>query len=546
MNKVNCAIYVRKSTEKGLEQEFNSLHNQEEACKNYILSQAFNSWEYYKTYEDGGISGGTMKRPGLIEMLDEIKSGKIQTVVVYKVDRLSRSIFDFHNMMKEFEQYNCNFVSITQAFDTSNSMGKLTLNMLLSFAQFEREVSSERIRDKLAASKAKGMWIGGHPPLGYDLVDKKLIPNEEEVKQVNHIFEKYLELKSLRRLTEYVNENGIRAKSWKLKDGRIREGGKFNIHSLRNLLSNKTYLGKIEHKRLKEVYEGEHERIISKELFKKVQEAIDLYRTSYTTKRETIKPLLYQKLYSKEDVMFKKKSGSAHGREYCYYVIPGFYLGMQDVNDVVLEAMQNFLNADLKSYFDEYGIKMIKRIDFQKLKKNPEKLKEFIQRAVKKVIYVDQEIEVYMSKEVEDYKGFQSNGYYNDEVEEKDIQDTEGGLLIKQFFHIQYKNASNQYHAIDKKFMTQYEMNESLVRAVCIGWKYRKEYEKGKNINEIGKAMKVTNRTVYKYLNLAYLSPKIINDIFKYRVRENLSLDDLWKISSQLMDFKEQEKLFYN
>ena len=163
MTRINCAVYVRKSTEKGLELEFNSLHNQEEACRSYILSQAFNNWEYFKTYTDGGISGGTMERPALKQMLEDIRHGLIQTVVVYKVDRLSRSIMDFHNMMKEFDKYGCSFVSITQAFDTSTSMGKLTLNMLLSFAQFEREVSSERVRDKICASKAKGLWTGGIP-----------------------------------------------------------------------------------------------------------------------------------------------------------------------------------------------------------------------------------------------------------------------------------------------------------------------------------------------------------------------------------------------
>ena len=157
MPKINCAIYTRKSTEHGLDMEFNSLQNQEEACKAYILSQAFNNWEYYKTYSDGGISGGTMERPGLQALLNDIREGHIQVVVVYKVDRLSRSIIDFHKMMQEFDKYNCNFVSITQSFDTSNSMGKLTLNMLLSFAQFEREVSAERVRDKIAASKAKGL-----------------------------------------------------------------------------------------------------------------------------------------------------------------------------------------------------------------------------------------------------------------------------------------------------------------------------------------------------------------------------------------------------
>ena len=157
MPKIRCAVYVRKSTEYGLEQDFNSLNNQEEACRAYIAAQAFNGWEYTNTYTDAAISGDTTDRPALQQMLHDMSRGLIQTVVVYKVNRLSRSIMDFHNMMKEFEKYKCNFVSITQAFDTSTSMGKLTLNMLLSFAQFEREVSSERVRDKIRATRAKGI-----------------------------------------------------------------------------------------------------------------------------------------------------------------------------------------------------------------------------------------------------------------------------------------------------------------------------------------------------------------------------------------------------
>ena len=182
---IKCAVYVRKSTEHGLEQEFYSLLNQDESCKAYITSQAFNNWEYVRTYTDAAISGGTMERPALKQMLEDISKGLINTVVVYKVDRLSRSILDFHNMMKYFDKYNCNFVSVTQAFDTSTSMGKLTLNMLLSFAQFEREVVSERVRDKIRASKAKGLWMGGNPPLGYDIKDKKLVINEAEAQQVS-------------------------------------------------------------------------------------------------------------------------------------------------------------------------------------------------------------------------------------------------------------------------------------------------------------------------------------------------------------------------
>ena len=198
MNNINCAIYCRKSSEKGLDQEFTSLDNQELACKSYILSQKFQGWTYYKTYSDAGISGGTTNRPSLQEMLKDIKSGKIQVVLVYKIDRLSRSIYDFKKMMKDdFEKNNCTLVSITQSFDTSTAMGKLTLNMLLSFAEFEREVAAERVKDKIFATKSQGLWTGGCPPLGYDIKFKQLEINQEEAQTVNKIFELYLESSSL-------------------------------------------------------------------------------------------------------------------------------------------------------------------------------------------------------------------------------------------------------------------------------------------------------------------------------------------------------------
>lgn len=225
MNRINCAIYTRKSTEHGLDMEFNSLQNQEEACKAYILSQAFNGWEYYKTYSDGGISGGTMERLGLKTLLDDIRACKVQVVVVYKVDRLSRSIIDFHKMMQEFDKYGCNFVSITQSFDTSNSMGKLTLNMLLSFAQFEREVSAERVRDKIAASKAKGLWMGGTPPIGYDAKERQLIVNEGEAQLVRLIFQKYIETENMFAVADYLNSQGICTKKWVARRSKREHGG---------------------------------------------------------------------------------------------------------------------------------------------------------------------------------------------------------------------------------------------------------------------------------------------------------------------------------
>ena len=199
--KIRCAIYTRKSSEEGLEQDFNSLHAQRESCEAYIESQKQEGWACLKDhYDDGGISGATMGRPALQQLLSDIEAGKVDVVVVYKVDRLTRALSDFAKMVDIFDAHDVSFVSVTQQFNTTSSMGRLTLNVLLSFAQFEREVTGERIRDKIAASKKKGMWMGGMVPLGYDAKDRKLVANRQEAKTVRHIFRRYAELGSVRYL----------------------------------------------------------------------------------------------------------------------------------------------------------------------------------------------------------------------------------------------------------------------------------------------------------------------------------------------------------
>lgn len=265
-----CAIYTRKSSEEGLEQEFNSLDAQSEACHAYIRSQKAEGWSAVKTaYDDGGYSGGNMDRPGLKKLMEDIQAGKVHIVVVYKIDRLTRSLMDFAKLVEIFDKHGVTFVSVTQSFNTTTSMGRLTLNVLLSFAQFEREVTGERIRDKIAASKKKGMWMGGMTPFGYDRVDKKLLVNTEEAKTVRLIFQKYLALGCVRRLKEYLDTNGIRSKIRTSKKGQQWGGAKFSRGLLYKLLINPVYVGRIKHKTI--VYEGQHEAIVPIELWDKVQ-----------------------------------------------------------------------------------------------------------------------------------------------------------------------------------------------------------------------------------------------------------------------------------
>jgi site-specific DNA recombinase len=269
-----CAIYTRKSSEEGLEQNFNSLHAQRQACEAYVKSQAGEGWRLVKTgFDDGGFSGATMDRPALKALLDHVKEKRIDVVVVYKVDRLTRSLADFAKIVEIFDAEGVSFVAVTQQFNTTTSMGRLTLNVLLSFAQFEREVTGERIRDKIAASKQKGMWMGGSVPLGYDLSDHRLDVNAAEAETVRLIFQLYLELKTLRRVRDELDRKSIVSKQWVSKGG-VRHGGfRFHRGALYHLLANPIYVGEIRHKKV--TYPGQHEPIVERATWQRVQEMLN-------------------------------------------------------------------------------------------------------------------------------------------------------------------------------------------------------------------------------------------------------------------------------
>jgi site-specific DNA recombinase len=271
--KVRAAVYTRKSSEEGLSQEFNSLDAQRAAGEAYIASQSAEGWVLVPDrFDDGGISDATLERPALKRLLADIEARKIDCVVVYKVDRLSRSLMDFARLIETFERHGVSFVSVTQAFNTTNSMGRLTLNVLLSFAQFERELAGERIRDKFAASRAKGMWMGGSPPLGYDIRDRKLVVNLAEAELVRLIFRRFLDLGSALLLIRDLNAQGHRTKSWTTRAGTFREGRPFDKGTLYKILRNRTYLGEAVHKG--QSYPGEHEPIVDRATWDRVHEVL--------------------------------------------------------------------------------------------------------------------------------------------------------------------------------------------------------------------------------------------------------------------------------
>lgn len=283
--KLRCAIYTRKSSEEGLEQDFNSLHAQREACESYVKSQAGEGWSALATfYDDGGVSGGTMDREGLKQLLADIAAGKIDVVVVYKVDRLTRALNDFARIVEIFDKHEVSFVSVTQAFNTTTSMGRLTLNVLLSFAQFEREVTSERIRDKIAASKKKGMWMGGCPPLGYDPDGRKLKLNETEAELVRHIFRRFLELKSVPALAKELKAEGKVSKKWTATTGAVFGGMTFDSGALYHLLKNPTYRGMVPHK--DKAYPSTHPPIIDQTTFDEAQAQLATRAVRKRTRRK--------------------------------------------------------------------------------------------------------------------------------------------------------------------------------------------------------------------------------------------------------------------
>ena len=271
---IRCAIYTRKSSEEGLDQEFNSLDAQHEACAAYIASQRHEGWKLLPArYDDGGISGGTLERPALGRLMAEIEAGRIDMVVVYKIDRLTRSLADFARLVERLEAANCSFVSVTQAFNTSSSMGRLTLNVLLSFAQFEREVTAERIRDKIAASKKKGFWMGGVPPIGYDPHPdpnrRELVVREPEARVVRQVFDLYATHKCLALVTREAEDLGLRSKRHVFSTGRVQGGNSLSRGQIHKILTNPIYLGQIRHK--EKTWPGLHPAIIEQALWDRVQ-----------------------------------------------------------------------------------------------------------------------------------------------------------------------------------------------------------------------------------------------------------------------------------
>jgi site-specific DNA recombinase len=351
-----CAIYTRKSTEYNLELAFNSLDAQREACEAYIKSQAHDGWRLIPgRYDDGAFSGASLDRPALQQLLADVRAGKIDIVLVYKVDRLTRSLADFAKLIELFDVQGVSFVSVTQSFNTSSSMGRLTLNVLLSFAQFERELIGERVRDKIAASKRKGLWVGGPVPLGYAAVDKKILVVPAEAAAVRTIFARYLELGSVRALAEDLDRRGIRSKSRRRSTGRTVGGGRFGVGALAYLLKNRFYIGELVYRG--EVHHGEHEPILDSALFEAVGAKLAAQAVERRCRLRGLPAILSGRLFDHRGNRMSPTHANKRGARYRYYVSQAVLQGKPpppglvsrvpaaEIEALVVAALRNHLNA---------------------------------------------------------------------------------------------------------------------------------------------------------------------------------------------------------
>ena len=534
--KIRCAIYTRKSTEEGLEQEFNSLQAQREACESYIKSQKHENWQLLPTeYDDGGYSGANMERPALKRLLQDVQNGLVDIIVVYKIDRLTRSLMDFSKIVEVLDKHNASFVSITQHFNTTTSMGRLTLNMLLSFAQFEREVTGERIRDKISASKKKGMWMGGKPPLGYYRKDKKIYPDEEKAKFVISIFQKYVALKSTTLLKEWLQQ----------------QGHNISVGNLNCILRNKSYIGLVGHKGT--WYQGEHQGIIPTELFEQVQAVMAdnrINRQHYDPK----KSLLSGKLYDdKGNAMSPSWSTGCSGKTYRYYVSQAIIRKepskLGKIGKVSLPQLENFIDSWFeRSLLDKTKLyQYVQYFEVSKQKKLLQLLSSYtITRDIEKALikhiklrYNEVEITLHTEQVVELFNA---------------IYETREMRLLKQEELKQENTYTEPYHIStiangEKIIVGQFvepkkRPNTELIKILNQAYAWHQDILDGKTTQEIANREKVCVQYVRRILNLSFLSPKIVRSILNGTQPADCTLKKLLSIKTS--DWCKQEDTIRN
>lgn len=531
-SKIQCAIYTRKSSEEGLELEFNSLQAQREACEAYIKSQKHENWQLLSTkYDDGGYSGGTLNRPALQQLLSDIKAGLIDIIVVYKIDRLTRSLMDFSKIVEVLDKHNASFVSITQHFNTTTSMGRLTLNMLLSFAQFEREVTGERIRDKIAASKKKGMWMGGKPPLGYYRKDKKIYPDEEKVKLVNSIFKKYVELKSTTLVKEWLNK----------------QGHPISVGNLNCILRNKAYIGFVGHKGT--WYLGEHQGIIPIGLFDQAQAVMSSNRINRQHYNPS-KSLLAGKLYDdKGNVMSPSWSTGSQGKKYRYYVSQAVIKKdpskIGQISKISLPKLEEFIDNWFNQFLkDKTAIyPYIKDFEINKQKDIINKLSFYTttlsieQVIIKRIDLSPTHIKITLHEEqvIELLNALYENREMRLLQSSKECSYTEN-------YHIGVIDNGAKV-LVGEVIKPTPHKETNLIKILAQAYKWHQDILTGRTFKEVSEREKVSEQYVRRILELSFLSPKIIRAILIGKQPADCTLKHLLSIHTP--NWREQEEIFF-
>ena len=534
---LRCAVYTRKSSEEGLEQDFNSLEAQREACENYVRSQAHEGWTLIPDhFDDGGFSGGNMDRPALTRLMDLVRTGAVDVIVIYKIDRLTRSLMDFAKLAEEFEKNGVSFVSVTQSFNTKDAMGKLMLNVLLSFAQFERELTGERIRDKLAASKRRGMWVGGPQPIGYDVRDRQLIVSPTEAETVRKIFDLYLELGNVRLVEEEMRRLDLRTKSYVSAAGRQMGDLSFTRGHLYKILSNPLYVGDISHKG--ERHKGLHDAIVDKVIWDRVQAMLTDNTQGKRQRANAKEPSLLAGLLIDE---FGHKLTATHavkgGKRYRYYAskkstargadyqpVGDYRVPAKEIEDAVVRELTMFLRD---------GPRLIDALELRAA--TPSVVEVICTRA-----------EGFASNLTPALPGTQHQ-VIGQIVECVELGDDEIRIVLKRDALLGLEDESEQTTPIAISVsaqVTRHGManrivvegangeptpNEPLIRAIACGRAWFEELASGRasSFGEIAARIGVTDRYVSRIVDLAFLAPDVVETILQGEQAVDLTVKSL-------------------
>jgi DNA invertase Pin-like site-specific DNA recombinase len=550
-----CAIYTRKSSEEGLEQEFNSLAAQCEACEAFIRSQRNEGWVLARTrYDDGGFSGGNLERPALQKLIVDIQAGRIDIVVVYKVDRLTRSLADFARLVELFDAEAVSFVSVTQQFNTTSSMGRLTLNVLLSFAQFEREVTGERIRDKIAASKKKGMWMGGNVPLGYDANERTLVINPAEAETVRRIFVLYRELGCVRRVKEEADRLGLRTKCSTTANGTERGGKLFSRGHLYTLLSNPIYTGQIAHKG--ELHPGQQPALIDDESWSAVRDQLAANTSDHRRKAKAAEPsLLAGLLVDARGERFTPSHAVKKGRRYRYYISTadagtdrarGWRLAAREIEEAVIRILTDALTSPA-SLVERFGAADVPSDQIRKLLGraarlaaalggSPGERAKLVRELVEKIIVDEKTIMIKLRRGFllgEDVPSSASEAASDSAVElTAAVAFTRRGAETK----LVLQGLAQQTH--------NSRCDPALIKAIARGRAWFEELATGRarSLQELAKRDGISRRYIRRLVGLAFLSPQLVEAILQGRQSVELTATRLTELDLPL-DWTEQHRL---